>query len=186
MHSKIICLSGKAGSGKDTVATMIAEDLIAKGNTAHIISYAGVLKYICKEHLGWDGNKDEYGRGLLQYIGTDVIRAQNPMFFVDFAVQLITYLGELWDYVIIPDCRFENEVGALRMRGFRVTHGYVVREMLGSCTMTDAQKEHVSETEMDHVVPDFYINNFGTLGDLRITVRKFINENMEDLLWAEQ
>lgn len=181
MRSKIICLSGKAGSGKDTAAVMIKDELESRGKTAHIINYAGLLKYICSEHLGWDGNKDEFGRSLLQYVGTDIIRAQDPLFFVSFVKSLISFFGEAWDYVIIPDCRFENEVGNLRVSGFRVVHLYVVRESLVS-NLSETQQQHVSETEIDGVMPDFYINNYGTLDDLRDTIKKVVDESVEGFL----
>lgn len=181
MHSKVICLSGKAGSGKDTAAVMMKEELESKGKTAHIINYAGLLKYICAEHLGWDGNKDEFGRSLLQFVGTDIIRAQDPLFFVNFVKSLISFFGDAWDYVIIPDCRFENEVGNLRISGFRVVHFYVVRKNLVS-SLSEMQQHHASETEIDGVNPDFYINNYGTLDDLRNTIKKVVDESVEEFL----
>lgn len=176
--SKVICLSGKAGCGKDTVAGMMTDILREQGYSVHIISYAGVLKYICKEHLGWNGQKDEAGRSLLQKVGTDIIRAKNQTFFVEFVLNLLTFFGDWWDYVIIPDCRFKNEIGHLRMNGIDVTHFYVNRRNMNS-KLNAEQQSHPSETEMDGVMPDFYINNYAGLPELEKTVRTVV---MEDLL----
>lgn len=181
MHSKIICLSGKAGCGKDTVAVIMKEEFENRGKTAHIINLANLLKYICAEHLGWNGEKDDVGRSLLQYVGTEIIRAQNPLFFIDFIKSLISFFGDSWDYVIIPDCRFENEVGNFRMSGFRVTHYYITRDNLVS-KLSESQQMHASETEIDNVVPDFYINNNGTLDDLRDTIIRIVNESVEGFI----
>ena len=179
--SKIICLSGKAGSGKDTVATMMQSELEAKGFSCHIINLANLLKYICTMHLGWDGKKDEAGRTLLQKVGTDVIRANEPTFFVDFVAKMIRWFGDEWNYVIIPDVRFKNEIGTLRMSGNKVIHLYVLRDMQFN-NLTEYQQHHSSETEMDSVQPDAYINNFGTLDNLKHTVKLFVEDSMEDLL----
>ena len=176
----IICLSGKAGSGKDTVAAMLKSELESKGHSAHIIILADLLKYICTSQLGWDGKKDEEGRSLLQRVGTDVIRANEPSFFADFVAKMIGWFGDQWDYIIVPDCRFKNELSILRDCGYKLKHLYVVRDMQFS-KLTEYQQHHSSETEMDSVVPDAYINNFGTIEDLKITVRNYI-KFMEDYL----
>lgn len=71
---KIISISGKAQSGKDTTAALLKEVLETDGYTVLIAHYADLLKYICKTFFGWNGVKDEAGRQMLQYIGTDSAR----------------------------------------------------------------------------------------------------------------
>ena len=73
---KVITISGKAQNGKDTTARLLKDVLEDDGNTVLIAHYADLLKYICKQFFGWDGNKDEQGRHTLQYVGTDVIRKE--------------------------------------------------------------------------------------------------------------
>ena len=45
--------------------------------------------------VGNDGlpDKDEKGRHILQYVGTDVIRKQAPDFWVDFISSVLTYFN---------------------------------------------------------------------------------------------
>ena len=84
---KIICISGVARSGKDTTAGLIQRRLHGNGKRVLVTHYADLLKFMCSQLFGWDGQKDERGRHILQYVGTDVIRKQLPDFWVDFIIQ---------------------------------------------------------------------------------------------------
>ena len=88
---KILLVSAKAQHGKDSVAEIAKEQLELKGKKVLICHYADLLKYICKTFFDWDGNKDDKGRTLLQYVGTDVIRNKNhaPNYWVGFIVDLL-------------------------------------------------------------------------------------------------
>lgn len=142
-----------------------------------ITYYAGLLKYICSSYFGWDGVKDDKGRKILQYVGTDVIRKQNPNLWVDFVVQMLKYFHENWDYVIIPDCRFPNEISSIAENGFDTVHLRVERGNFIS-PLTKEQQKHLSETALDNFEPDFYINNDGTLDDLEAILTKLIKEQI--------
>lgn len=176
---KVIAISGHAQNGKDTVASMLRDKLEAKGNKVLIAHYADLVKYICKTFFGWNGVKDETGRTLLQYVGTDVVRAQRPDYWVDFIVDVLTLFDD-WEYVIIPDTRFPNEIEKLKeQEKFDVVHWRVVRTGFDN-HLTKAQKSHPSETALDDVTPDYFIYNDGTLDNLSATLNKI----MEDKLYA--
>lgn len=174
---KIILVSGKAQNGKDTTAEILRSQLKADGNRVLITHYADLLKFICRNYFGWDGKKDDAGRQMLQYVGTDVIRKQNPTLWVDFVSMILKYFYENWDYVIIPDCRFPNEVTTMADSGFETIHIRVVRENFES-PLTKEQQMHPSETALDDVIPDYYISNGGSLQDLTNTIIKWIKENL--------
>lgn len=174
---KVILISGKAQNGKDTVAELMRKTLAESKRRVLVTHYADLLKYICKNYFGWDGNKDENGRRMLQYVGTDVIRKQNPTLWVDFVAMILTYFCENWDYVIIPDCRFPDEITNMANKGFDVIHLRVVRYNFDT-TLTEEQQNHPSETALDDVEPDYYIKNNGTLKDLEKAVRDWIGENI--------
>lgn len=174
---KVILISGKAQNGKDTVAQTLQNKLTNDGKRVLITHYADLLKYICKNYFGWDGVKDDNGRQMLQYVGTDVIRKQNPSLWVDFVAMMLKYFHENWDYVIIPDCRFPNEVTTMVDSGFDTVHLRVVRGDFNS-PLTDEQQKHPSETALDNVKPDYYINNDGTLRDLEQTITNWIKESL--------
>ena len=162
---RVILISGKARHGKDTVAKFIQERIINKGHTCLIAHYGDLLKYICTKFFGWNGKKDDYGRWLLQHVGTDIIRAKEENFWVDFLCDVITIIDK-WDYVIIPDCRFPNEIQCVIDRGLNTTHIRIIRTNFES-NLTEEQKNHPSETALDDVIPDYYIYNNGSMNELK-------------------
>lgn len=173
---KVILISGHAQSGKDTVSSMIDHSLTQNGKRVLVVHYADLLKYICRTFFGWNGIKDIRGRTLLQYVGTDVIRGKNPSYWVDFIIGILDMFGENWDYVLIPDTRFPNEVNAMKER-FDTIHVRVERESFNSL-LTDEQKMHPSETALDNVTPDFWIYNDKTLYELKEKIKHFIKEKL--------
>lgn len=174
---KILAISGHAQNGKDTVAGLLRDALKADGNRVLVAHYADLLKYMCRTFFDWDGNKDEKGRHILQYVGTDVIRKQAPDFWVDFISSVLTYFNENWDWVLIPDTRFPNEIDKLVSNGFDVTHIKVVRPFFKS-PLTLEQRMHPSETALDTVEPDFLILNDGSIEDLNVEIKEWIKESL--------
>lgn len=172
---KIITISGKAQNGKDTTAAFMKEALESDGYTVLITHYADLLKYICQKFFGWDGEKDQRGRGVLQYVGTDVVRAKWPDFWVDFIGNVLDLFPDKWDYVLIPDCRFQNEIYTLKRRGFDVTHLRIVRDGFEN-HLTQEQQNHPSETALDGTEPGYVIHNSGSLDDLRVSVAELLIE----------
>lgn len=168
-HAKIVCISGKARAGKDTSAQFLKEHLEwnLKSNTL-IIHNADLLKYMCTSLLGWDGIKDEKGRHMLQYVGTDVVRKKDPNFWVNYILKILELFPDQWDYVLIPDVRFPNEIEVLKNAGFDVKHIHINRHVDNG--LTDEQKAHASETALDELVPDAVIENDGTLADLKCNI----------------
>lgn len=174
---KVILISGKARNGKDTAATLIREKLIEDKHRVLITHYADLLKFICRNYFGWDGAKDEKGRRMLQYVGTDVVREKDPNLWVNFVVQMLKYFHENWDYVIIPDCRFPNEVSVMRDSGFETLYLRIVRSNFVS-PLTEDQQNHPSETALDGYEADYCIDNSGTLSDLKTKVNNWIKESL--------
>lgn len=169
MAAKIICISGKAQSGKDTAGHLLRLDLEDRGFRVLEAHYADLLKYICKAFFGWDGRKDEKGRELLQRVGTDTVRAYVPDYWVAFICDMLYLFPDEWDYVIISDCRFPNEFEYLIGNGFDATLVRVDRPNYDN-GLTREQKEHESETAMDYYPPDYLIVNDSGTRDLAAKV----------------
>ena len=121
----LIGISGKAGSGKDTVAAIIKALLHGEGQKVKRFSMADPLKRGCAELFGIDINdfydrdkKEEVNkywgkspRELLIFVGTDLLRDQfDERVWVKRASLEINKLIERGYVVIIPDIRFDNEV----------------------------------------------------------------------------
>ena len=144
---KIILISGKAEAGKTTAANIIKYYLCGIGKRAAIVPYGQYVKDTAKMIFGWDGQKDENGRQLLQWWGTDVVRKKNENFWVNTVMRLAAVLDGEIDYLIIDDCRFPNEIdlwkdeyGYLTLRIERPGH---------ENALNGEQRKHPSETALD-------------------------------------
>ena len=103
---------------------------------------------IAQKYFGWDGEKNEAGRTLLQWLGTDVARQRNPDIWVRVACEFLSAFGPDFDYVLIPDTRFPNEIEYLREHGYDVT-AINVRMLDFDNGCTEEQKNHPYETALD-------------------------------------
>lgn len=179
----IITVSGKAQVGKDYFSQTLKEYLEKEHNKkVVVIHYADYLKFICKEYYGWNGEKDEAGRTLLQKVGTDVVRKINKTFWVDAVVNFINAFKNEFDWFIIPDCRFPNEIDTLRyiyedkfvsVNLHRKNHDGSIFEN----TLTGDQRNHPSETALDgYKNYDFYVENDGIHSSMVSMVRWFNQE----------
>jgi hypothetical protein len=154
---KVLCISAKARHGKDTAAEIIKEYLESLNNKVLITHYADLVKFVCTNYFGWDGKKDERGRSLLQYIGTDKVGAKDPAYWVNFIVSILKIFEDEWDYVIIPDCRYPVEISRMEDT-FDTTLLRVERPNFDN-GLTAEQKRHPSETDMDNYPFDAIIYN---------------------------
>ena len=157
---KVVCISGKAQHGKDTTASLIKECLEERGERVLVAHYADLLKYICRTFFGWDGNKDE----------------KAPDYWVDFLAGFLEIFDNEWDWVLIPDTRFPNEVDLMKDK-FDATHIRVVRPNFVS-PLTTEQQNHPSEVALDDYFPDCYLDNSGDMDALRETVNTWIKETI--------
>ena len=172
---KVITLSSHAQGGKDTTATIIKHQLEEKDYKVLITHYADLLKYMCKTFFDWNGEKDERGRSLLQHVGTDIVREKNPTFWVDFITNVLSMFKDEWDYVLIPDCRFPNEIETMK-ENFHTTSIKVIRPNFDN-GLTDEQKNHPSETALDNYSFDVVLVNT-TLEELNCNVCNLIKYNL--------
>ena len=159
-------------NGKDFIAKEIKSQLEQNGNKVLITHFADLLKYICKSFFNWNGKKDNEGRALLQYVGTDIIRENNPNYWVKFLVGILEMFYNEWDYVLIPDCRFPNEVDIFKEKDFNVTSLKITRPNFKN-NLTDEQNNHPSEISMDNYTFDYELTNDN---NYRNEVAKFLEE----------
>lgn len=149
---KIILVSGKARSGKNTLADYLKEKLEAKGNVVVIDMFAKYIKYYCTQ-MGWNGEKNEHWRGVLQNLGTEVIKEKlnYKSFHAKRLAEDIQILSEQFgvDYFIIADTRFRDEIYTIKaMFPDDVITVNVVRLGLKS-NLTEKQLKHKSENDLN-------------------------------------
>lgn len=166
---KIIALSGKAESGKNFYANLLKNYIEDSFNEkVCLIAFADVLKHTAKTYFGWNGEKDEKGRELLQKVGTELREKKNPDIWVNITCDLIKFMSSEYDWFIVTDVRFERELLALKMRflqvypvrieRFAVDINYFEDDCYKATAaikpyvnhLTEAQKKHSSETELDN------------------------------------
>ena len=209
----ILGVTGLIGSGKDTIA-----DYLVTEHGFKRISFAASLKDAVAAVFNWDREMLEgttkqsrkwrekvdiwwaerlempnlTPRWVLQYWGTDVFRNH---FHTDIWVASVeNKLRQTVDNVVITDCRFSNEVNAIKEAGgvtCRVTRGEQpewynaaiaynkgpVRnyEWLLSKDKLDKAKVHASEYSSVGLDYDSYIDNNGTINDLHEQVSQLLN-----------
>ena len=177
---QIILISGKAQNGKDSFAKILKQKLEQYNNKVLITHYGDPVKFLATNLFNWNGEKDEYGRTLLQKVGTDIVRTQNPNFWVDFIIDILKLFKGEWNYVLIPDCRFKNELTRYREEWNTTT--VRVNRLNFENNLTYKQKNHSSETELDNYHFDYVINAESGLDKLEEEVDKFLEwMDMEDV-----
>lgn len=212
MKNKIIGVCGLIGSGKDTIA-----DYLCTFHGFKRVSFAASLKGAVAAVFGWDPvmlegstkmsrewreQKDVWWterlgmditpRRVLQYWGTDVLRNH---FHTDIWVASVeNKLRQSKDNIVITDCRFANEVNAIKGAGgttLRVIRGdqpewydAAVSYNKGewgnvpwslSKAQLDRNHVHASEYSSVGLNYDYYIDNNGTIDDLHQKIKSIVN-----------
>lgn len=185
--AKLIGVSGLAGSGKDQFAEYIRDNAY---EYFIIKRFGGKLKEICaillnvdvelfedqnfkKKSLGPEWGDNMTVRLLLQIVGTECMRdtLHSDVWVNALMNEFNNYKGEpgSWDcpHWLITDVRFPNEANAIKERG-----GIMIRINRTSIV----QGEHPSETALDHYPFDHYIDNNGSIDDLKTTSIAFYNK----------
>lgn len=172
---KVITISGKAQNGKDTTAGLLKAALEADGYKVLITHYADLLKYICKQFFGWDGQKDDAGRHILQYVGTDIIRQKRPDYWVGFVTSILDLFPNEWDYVLFLIA--DSQMRLIISKKLDWTQLIcVLSEKTLRVLSPQEQQAHPSETALDDVEPDYYITNNGSMTDLKRNVIDWLVE----------
>lgn len=180
MVARLIGLTGKAGSGKDTVGHMLW-----RSHSMYKVAFAYPLKEALRA-MGFPEpeNRDDkeatipgFGfswRELAQTLGTEWGRARDPNLWLKLAMQETGNIlrARETNRVVITDVRFENEAAVIRERGGQIWH-ITGREaqMLGDT------KAHASEAGVQVAKGDKVIVNSGTLLELADLVDELMEFN---------
>lgn len=181
MESKpvVLSFSAKAQSGKDSCVEFALECFKKQDKKAIRIAYGDYVKFVCKQYYNWNGEKDEYGRSLLQNVGSDA-RITNPNIWVDMAISIVNAFFADYDYVLISDCRFENEMSRWKEKGFNILTFRINRPNFDN-GMTEEQKCHISEVGLDNYEFDYYIENiYDNLEDFRNSFKQTLFESLKE------
>jgi hypothetical protein len=180
MRTKIIAFSGRKQSGKTVCSEFLKGLLLTNGyQDVEIFNFADPLKEdICMNMFnltyvqcyGEDHSKNELvdaywddkqlsARDLMQLIGTDLFRKLNKNVWVNALINKIKKTNH--QIVIVSDCRFPNEVDAIKNN-----NGLVFR-----LNRDPFHSDHISESILDFNYYDW--NNFDAIiSNEQMTVRE--------------
>lgn len=175
----VILVSGKAGSGKDTVGDILKSKLRdIKDIEVMLYGFANPIKFIAQAYGGWDKKKDERGRKLLQQIGGVFREYDADIWAKHFINQLDKFPGLFPpNFVIISDWRFPNELNFLknnplldivtiRVFGRGGLEGETASDVSEN-SLPEATKEHLQAASYEEFEPylyyDFCIENSGDI-----------------------
>lgn len=169
---QILLISGKAGSGKDTFANYIYNCIQKRNKKVLRIHFADLVKYYATNYYNWNGEKDAYGRALLQTIGTDKMRAIFPNYWAEIIAKFLFVAKKTndFDYVLIPDWRFYNEYTTL-LKYFNFKDVITIRVMREGL---ENNSQHISETELDNDHFQWIVENI-SLSDLEDSAKTLFN-----------
>jgi len=183
--NKVILLSAKACHGKDSFADMITYLLVEKGYKVSKTHFAKYIKGIAIDYYGaktLDGSyntivKTDEMRNKLQQLGTEIIRQKMkmPLFHVSRICEDIAIVEDDFDYIIVSDARFWNEIDFVKAYfPKRVVDVRLVR--LGyQCTMTEEQQNHPSEIDLDDYNFTSIISYEEGLNNLQLEAESFVS-----------
>lgn len=189
--TKIIAFAGRKQSGKTTCAMAVANSFELRHTNVHmntdarIYNFADPLKHLCIDILGLqhyqcygsDEQKNElvdcYWRGkqctareVLQIVGTDMFREMQHNVWADATIRKIKH--DMPQLALIADCRFPNEVKAVKDAG-----GVVIK-----LQRNVYDSDHASEVALDRHNYDY--SNFDLVienGSMNIQEQNyFIND----------
>lgn len=155
----IILISGKAGSGKTSIAEGVASICNVKK-----YAFADALKAYCSKHHNWSGIKDAEGRALLQRVGQEK-RAEDPDYWVKSLLN--TTPIQTHRVSLIDDWRFPNEVQALRCLT-QYHDVYTVKVIRDGAGLQGDLGADLSETALDDIPLHKYnlvLTNNGSLSE---------------------
>lgn len=168
-NPKIFIISGKARSGKNEVADIISRKL----NNCIQISYAYYIKQYAKKITNWDGSDITKPRDLLQSLGIDLLKKIDSNFLINRVVEDIKVYSYFYDNIIITDARLVEEIEIPKKVFENVITIRVNRNIDNN--LSDIEKKHITETDLDDY-PDFdYIINNVTIEQLENDTLKILD-----------
>ena len=172
---KIYLISGKAHSGKSTVANIIKELEEEKNNKFIITQYSKYLKMYAHEIIDWNYEENSKPRKFLQDIGY-FIRFDLKMndLFIKRMLNDIKIYENYANGVIISDIRFKEEIEVIKKNFYNVT-SINIKSNISQTTLTDAEKKHISENDLnDYNNFDYEIINNTSKESLKQKIKSII------------
>ena len=174
--TKIFLITGKARSGKDTVAKLIRDYYKDLDVINDLFAY--YIKDYAKRITGWDGSEETKPREFLQQFGTGLVRNKiDEHFFTNRMIEDLKIFNYFYDVVTISDGRLISEIEMIRENFDNV---FVIRVNRPNFDngLTDEQKNHPTEIALDNYTKyDYVVENDGSAEELETKVREMVEKN---------
>lgn len=154
---KVVLISGKAAHGKTFAATHALPHLPGK---VEIMPLAGILKEQARM-LGWNGEKDEKGRSLLQQLSWPVKNYHGEDYYARVVYK--NACEHNLDILLIDDCRMLAEVNYFKslLNEGKIDDLKIIRVVRPGymSALTEEQLNDISETQLDNYSFDAVVYN---------------------------
>lgn len=146
----IICICGKARSGKSTVSSYLYKLFTSDHKKVIVSQYTKYLKKYIEDVTGKDILDDSKPRDLLQNYSKDIIKGilGDRDFFIRRQIEDINFYAYFFDVIIINDVRFPMEIEELKARFDNVLSIGVKRDNYSSDLSIDEMND-ITETALD-------------------------------------
>ena len=170
---KIFMISGKAGTGKNTISNIIKEFY---GDNAIEISFSYYIKDYAKRVSNWDGSEETKPRELLQQLGVELVRNNiDPMLFINRTLEDIKVFSYFYDVIIISGGRLVEELETIKKYYPTAISIGVMSDSENN--LTDEQKKHLTENSLNNYSNfDYIVYNNGTKDELEKKIIEIIGE----------
>lgn len=166
---KVVLITGMSGSGKDTLAELLALYLDDKNLNVWIQHNADPVKYIAKVYFDVDNYKTDEGKKIMMGI-TDLMYSTDAFYFEKINMKKVP---KDTDVLIIPDWRYLNT--KYYFEGKEEDEVYTVMVQRTNARDYTAEVKKKEERLLDNLEPLVVINNDRTIIDLEITAEYLAN-----------
>ena len=158
----IICICGKARSGKSTVCNYLKDYFVKNDRKVVVSPFTKYLKDYISDVMDITIDDDNKPRDLLQKISSDLIKGilNDKDFFIRRQIEDINFYSYFVDVILINDVRFPQEIISLKSKFNRVLSIGVKRENFDSDLSVEQQND-ITEVSLDgYDEYDYVIDNF--------------------------
>lgn len=135
-----VAFTGKFGIGKTTAANFLVEK-----HGFVKMSLADPMRQIVRDIFGIESKKDPRYRQLMQRLGTDWFRAEDPDVWIRY---LLKRVQDEYRPIVVDDVRFPNEALALAQNGWKIIYLKCQDDVrIQRCRARDG---HFDETTLNH------------------------------------
>ena len=176
---KIFVIGGKARAGKNTFGEYCSDHLKDYGYNPCVMHITEPLYGYARNYFSWDERGISKPREFLQKLGIEIIQEKmgKKNFLLNRLFEDIEVLENFFDVAIITDARLVNEFKTIKNKYPDVVCIKVERENYVS-DLSDEEKNHITETDLDNYHDFDYVVINRNLKDLSESALEIVREEV--------